>query len=101
MTTSTIQGPDIKFSTLDEVLPYDDTDDGTKPLAHIVNPPMNLHIWTPGMEAQDVVDIARATGQEVVALCGYRWVPKRNPDKYDVCKTCMDIAGNIMRDLGE
>lgn len=92
---------EIETTGLTEVVPYEDTDDGADHLAHIVSPPENTHIWQPGMEAQDIVDIARATGQEVVALCGYRWVPKRNPDKYDACDPCVTIAGHIMRGLGE
>lgn len=80
-------------------IPYED--DGNNRLTHIVSPPENPHIFTPGMEAQDIVNLARYTGQEVVALCGYKWVPKHNPDKYDACQRCMDIAGAIMRNLGE
>lgn len=87
--------------TTEELIPYEDVQDYGEHKAHIVNPPKNLHIWQPGMEGQDVVDIARATGQEVEALCGYRFIPKRNPDKYDACRACMDIAGEIMRGEGE
>lgn len=87
-------------TTIEELFPYEESDDPTRK-THIVNPPKNIHIWREGMSMQDVVDIARATGQEVVALCGYRWVPKHNPDKFDVCQTCMDIAGQLMREKGE
>ena len=52
------------------------------------------------MSSQDIVDIARATNQEVVSMCGKRWVPKYNPEKFDVCPTCMEIAGSIIRDMG-
>jgi len=67
-------------------------------LTHIVNPPMNPDIWDGSMEmtGQDVVDIARTEGLEVVALCGYKWVPKHNPDKYDICSTCLDIANQLI-----
>lgn len=99
--SDTLTTPDVKYSTIDEFLPYEDTDDGNEHHAHIVRPPENLHIFQPGMGGQDIVDIARVTGQEVTALCGYRFVPKRNPEKYDACQTCMDIAGNIMRERGE
>lgn len=92
--------PIIDVSTEDQITPYEDSNDpNTK--AHIVNPPANLHIWQPGMEAQDIVDIARATGQYITALCGYRFVPKYNPDKHDACDPCMKIAGDIMREEGE
>lgn len=86
---------------LEELVPYDDTDDGKDHLTHIINPPNNTHIWEPGMEAQDVVAIARLKGWPVTALCGYKFVPKRNPERYDACQACMDIAGEIMREMGE
>ena len=38
-------------------------------------------------------DIVRANveGVPVVALCGKRWIPNRDPDRYPVCPTCRDI----------
>lgn len=83
-----------------DVLPYEDDNDPNR-RAHIVNPPLNTHIWRPGMEAQDVVDIARVRQIEIVALCGHRFIPKHNPDKYDACEPCIKIAGDIMREEGE
>ena len=83
---------DIEF----RLAPYEDTDDGQEHLSHLINPPKNTHIWQPGMSAQDIVEIARMTGTFVEALCGYRWVPKRNPKLYPVCQTCVDIATNMV-----
>lgn len=83
-----------------EVEPYDDNAPGDN-RTHIVNPPNNLHIWEPGMTAQEIVDIARTRGFPVTALCGYTWVPKRNPEKYDACEECVRIAGELMRSMGE
>lgn len=83
---------DIEF----DLAPYEDTDDGQEHLSHLINPPKNTHIWQPGMSAQDIVEIARMTGAFVEALCGYRWVPKRNPKLYPVCQTCVDIATNMV-----
>lgn len=82
------------------VIPYE-VDNNGENFAHIVNPPNNTHIWQIGMSSQDVVDIARAQGLKLKALCGKEWVPKLNPDKCDACKTCMDIAGELMRGMGE
>jgi hypothetical protein len=38
-------------------------------------------------------DIVRANveGVPVVALCGKKWIPNRDPDKYPVCPTCKEI----------
>ena len=84
----------------DAILEYEESNDPDRK-THIINPPKNLHIWEPGMTSREVVLIARATGQEVVALCDYRWVPKHNPEKYDVCEVCLSIAGELMKQAGE
>lgn len=81
---------------------YEETDDPNA-RTHIVNPPDNPHIsyGHPDMEAQEVVDTARRLGIEIVALCGYKFVPKHNPDKLDACEACMKVAEAIMREMGE
>lgn len=66
-------------------------------LRHIVNPPSNLHIWRPGMSAQDIVDIARVRGIEIKALCGAIFIPTKNPeDVKKTCDTCLEIAGIML-----
>lgn len=67
-------------------------------LRHIVRPADNLHIWKPGngQKGQDIVDIARARGIEVRALCGAQFVPTRNPeDVKETCNACLDVASII------
>lgn len=91
---------EINFGSLIDSVKYEEPSDSNV-RAHIVNPPKNLHIWREGMTAQDIVDYARILGLEVVALCGYTWIPKHNPDKVDVCDACMTEAGNLMRGAGE
>lgn len=34
---------------------------------------------------------AYVEGQAIVALCGKKWVPTRDPEKYPVCPTCLEI----------
>ena len=95
---SEFKGATITEAIIDEALmPYEEPNDGKNRLTHIINPPGNTHIWRPGMKSKDVVDIARMSGQEVVALCGYRWVPKHNPDKYESCRECFKVAASIIR----
>ena len=38
----------------------------------------------------DIVKSA-VTGEPVTALCGKRWVPSRDPERYPVCPTCREI----------
>ena len=42
-------------------------------------------------------DITRAMveGVEVVALCGKKWVPSRDPERYPVCPTCKEIMAAL------
>lgn len=37
-------------------------------------------------------DIARSamTRTPIIALCGKKWTPRRNPEKYPVCPDCKD-----------
>ena len=45
-------------------------------------------------------DILRANveGVEVVALCGKKWIPNRDPSRYQVCPTCKEIMAAIRGD---
>lgn len=92
-------GVDLRPLTENEVedlLEYENHDPRKEYKAHIINEAMNTHVWRPGMNAQDVVDLARLRGIMLTALCGYTFVPKHNPDKFPACDRCMDVAGQII-----
>lgn len=42
-------------------------------------------------------DILRSNieGVEVEALCGKRWIPNRDPERYPVCRTCKEILAHL------
>ena len=42
-------------------------------------------------------DIVRSNveGVEVVALCGKKWIPNRDPSRYPVCPACKEIAAAL------
>ncbi len=42
-------------------------------------------------------DILRSNveGVEVEALCGKRWIPNRDPERYPVCPTCKEIMAAL------
>ncbi len=42
-------------------------------------------------------DIARAyvTGEAIEALCGKKWVPSRDPDRYPVCPSCKEALSSL------
>ena len=42
-------------------------------------------------------DIVRSNveGVPVVALCGKKWIPNRDPSRYPVCPTCKEIRARL------
>jgi hypothetical protein len=36
-----------------------------------------------------------AMGEEVTALCGKKWVPSRDPNRYPVCPTCREVLSAL------
>lgn len=49
-----------------------------------------------GRPGRDVVLEAMINGTPVTALCGHRWIPSRDPERFPLCPTCKEIA----RELG-
>ena len=35
------------------------------------------------------------TGKSVKALCGKKWIPSRDPEKYPICPTCKEIYAGL------
>lgn len=76
--------PNLTVAPSDNALAQQASVDPEK-LTHIVNPPLNRHIRLSYlMSAQKLVDYARKIGIPVVALCGKKWVPNDDPEKYEV-----------------
>jgi hypothetical protein len=42
----------------------------------------------------DIV-LSNVEGVPVVALCGKKWVPNRDPDRYPVCPTCKELKSQL------
>lgn len=38
---------------------------------------------------------AMVEGSPATALCGKRWVPFRDPDKFPICPTCKELHGKL------
>lgn len=54
---------------------------------HIVDCPADKE------SAEAWVTEARVFGLELTALCGFKWVAERNPERHPVCGVCLEIAG--------
>lgn len=44
---------------------------------------------------KDELTRALVEGTAVTALCGKRWVPSRDPERYPVCGTCKDLMARL------
>ncbi len=44
---------------------------------------------------QAIITEARVMGTPVTALCGYTWVPSRDPKKHPLCKKCEEIFPTV------
>lgn len=53
------------------------------------------HIVWDDDNAHAVVTEARVLGLEVEALCGYRWIPQRDPERFPLCETCAELAAEL------
>jgi hypothetical protein len=43
---------------------------------------------------------AYVDGESIIALCGKRWIPTRDPERYPVCPTCKEIRSAALGDSG-
>lgn len=66
--------------SLDEILEEDDPDE----CAHIVKRAGDIG-------ATKLVAYAVKYGMELTALCGYKWIPKHNPENFPLCKQCVKL----------
>lgn len=76
--STVLEEPDL--TDLDPFLDENDSDD-EEDKAHIIK----------GPNAEARVTEAMVYGYELQALCGYRWIPRRNPDECPICKKCLNI----------
>jgi Protein of unknown function (DUF3039) len=56
--------------------------------------PIFTHIIDRGDEersSETLVLEARINGTPLTALCGYTWVPSRDPQKYPICQKCLEV----------
>lgn len=91
---TTVAYPEVDTNDLNTFL------DEQMRLTHIVSPFENDAIWTKNMSSLEIVNYARIHNLEVIALCGYKWVPKNDPKKYPACEECLKKARDLIRKHG-
>lgn len=85
-------------ATITEDVTETRTTDDAGVAAHIVFlPPEFRELTTP----QAYVMEARVEGREIVALCGHRWVPQRDPKPLPVCARCLHLYQTNGSDLDQ
>lgn len=78
------------MSTMEAVKPVLSNNDSDEVRTHIV-----MRENGDPRPAHAIVTEAMIEGKEVVALCGYRWIPFRDPQKHPLCEDCLRIADLI------
>lgn len=48
------------------------------------------------VKKEKIVESA-VTGKPVTALCGKRWIPSRDPNKFPICPTCKEIHAGLRK----
>lgn len=73
-----------------DAVAFDVADEAGDPAecAHIVYVPTELR---GEHTAASLVFEARVNGTPVTALCGYTWVPQKDPEALPVCSKCVEI----------
>ena len=75
-----------------ETMPQVDLDTVTDEVTETEEPTAAHIVQTgPGDDAAAKVLGARSTGTPSVALCGFVWVPSRDPKQLPVCDQCKEI----------
>jgi len=46
------------------------------------------------VKKEKIVESA-VTGKAVKALCGKKWIPSRDPEKFPICPTCKEIHAGL------
>ena len=46
---------------------------------------------------KDKIVESAVTGKPVTALCGKRWIPNRDPNKFPICPTCKEIYSSLRK----
>lgn len=74
----------MSLSQLDTQLTDPELEDADPIFTHIVE--RDEH-----QSASAKITEARVMGTPVTALCGYTWVPSRNPENHPPCEKCVEI----------
>ena len=72
----------------------DDTDLLTRPTMDLEEDDGGHDRFSHYVKKEKIVESA-VTGKAVKALCGKKWIPSRDPEKYPICPTCKEIFAGL------
>jgi hypothetical protein len=71
-----------------------DTDLLTRPAEELLEDDGGHDRFSHYVKKEKIVESA-VTGKAVKALCGKKWTPSRDPEKYPICPTCKEIYAGL------
>ena len=71
-----------------------DTDLLTRPSEELLEDDGGHDRFSHYVKKEKIVESA-VTGKAVKALCGKKWTPSRDPEKYPICPTCKEIYAGL------
>jgi hypothetical protein len=71
-----------------------DTDLLTRPTVELEEDDGGHDRFSHYVKKEKIVESA-VTGKAVKALCGKKWIPSRDPEKYPICPTCKEIFAGL------
>jgi len=71
-----------------------DTDLLTRPSEELLEDDGGHDRFAHYVKKEKIVESA-VTGKAVTALCGKKWTPSRDPEKYPICPTCKEIHAGL------
>jgi hypothetical protein len=71
-----------------------DTDLLTRPSVQLEEDDGGHDRFSHYVKKEKIVESA-VTGKAVKALCGKKWIPSRDPEKYPICPTCKEIFAGL------
>ena len=85
------------MTTLNQIAPTETSEFGTDTTAapRLIEPGDHER-FSHYVKKEKIVESA-VTGKAVRALCGKKWIPSRDPEKYPICPVCKEIYEGLPR----
>lgn len=86
------------FSDLPGLLTRGKTEEGTEESTSTLSTDDGDHERFSHYVRKEKIVESAVTGKPVRALCGKKWVPNRDPEKFPICPTCKEIYATLKKE---